>query len=328
MGTRSERAVSLLGDRQVVSVMEDYIQYEAYLIWGKLIKLSPEEMRIIIDDINSFRPSVFIGGQSCVIEFTVVYDNDSPHIQLNFSMDKAPLYEDGALEEGTLMFVDGIVVDRLKDALFAINLAYPGHIHFFRSTLYRDGNPVREFAFSTDISGASYQECKWIPFERLTIQHCWSWISTKTNFLGGISKTSIDRALHALSYESVANEDMYIFYIMLGLEAIYNDGSNIEESISSQMKRKVQSLLGDIPSSAVNDIKAMYRRRSSLVHGNANIYKCWGSDNCTEDEADKIDKERDYIITATGILIATIQKFIKANANVIKENVTVSLVTE
>lgn len=72
----------------------------------------------------------------------------------------------------------------------------------------------------------------------------------------------------------------------------------------------------------------MYRRRSSLVHGSANIYKCWGSDNCTEDEADKIDKERDYIITATGILIATIQKFIKANANVIKEKVTISLETE
>lgn len=69
----------------------------------------------------------------------------------------------------------------------------------------------------------------------------------------------------------------------------------------------------------------MYRRRSILVHGNANIYKCWGSDDCTEDEVDKIEKERDYIISATGILIATIQKFIKANANVIKEEVKISL---
>lgn len=304
--------------------MAELIQYQAFLVWGKLIKPSPEEMRVIIDDINSFRPTILIGDQSCDVEFTVVYEDDSPHILLNISVDKTPFYEEGVLDEGILLFVDGIVVDRLKDVLFAINLAYPGHIHIFRSTLYRNGNPVKEFAFSTDISGAAYQECKWIPFERLTIQHCWSWISTKTNFLGGISKTSIDRALHALSYESVANEDMYIFYIMLGLEAIYNDGSNIE-SISSQMKRKVQSLLGDIPSSAMNDIKTMYKRRSSLVHGSANIYKCWGSDDCTEDEVDKIEKERGFIITATGILIATIQRFIKANANVIKEEVKISL---
>ena len=306
--------------------MAELIKYEALLIWGKFVKPSPEEMRIIIDDINSFRPTILIGGQSCDVEFTV--EDDSPHIQLNFSVDKAPFYEEGVLEEGALMFLDGIVVDRLKDALFAINLAHPGRIHIFRSTLCRDGDPVRDFAFSTDISSAAYQECKWIPFEQLTIQQCWDWICTKTNFLGGISKSSIDRALHALSYESVANEDMYIFYVMLGLEAIYNDGLNIEESISAQMRRKVQSLLGEIPSSAIKDIKTMYSRRSSLVHGSANIYKCWGADDCTEDEAGKVEKERDYIITATGILIATIQKFIKANANVIKEKVTISLGTE
>lgn len=308
--------------------MEGLIKYDVFLVWGKLIKLSPEEMHVIIDDINSFRPTILIGKQSCVLEFGVVYEDDSPNIQLNFSIDKTPFYDDGVLDEGTLMFVDSIIVDRLKDVLFAINLAYPGHIHFHRSTLCRDGNSVKSFAFSTDISGAAYQECKWIPFEKLTIQQCWDWICKRTNFLDGISKTSIDRALHALSYESVANEDVFIFYIILGLEAIYNDGSNIEESISAQMSRKVQALLGYLPSSAIKDIKAMYRRRSSLVHGSANIYKCWGSDNCSEVEAAAMDKERDFMITATGILIATIQKFIKANANVIKERVIVTLVDE
>lgn len=308
--------------------MAELIKYRSLLVWEKIVKPSPEEMRIIIDDINSFRPAILIGDQGSDVEFAVVFEDDSPHIQLDFSIDKASLNEDGVLEEGTLMFVDSIVVDRLKDFLFAINLAYPGRIHIVRSTLYRDGNPVMKLAFSTDISGLAYQECKWIPFENLTIQQCWGWLCTKTHFLDGVSKTSIDRALHALSYESEANEDMYIFYVMLGLEAIYNDGSNIEESISAQMRRKVQALLGEIPPKTLNDVKNMYRRRSSLVHGSANIYKCWGSDNCTEDEADKIDKERDYIITATGILIATIQKFIKANANVIKEKVTISLETE
>ena len=305
--------------------MKELIQYEAFLTWGKLIKPSPEVMAEIIDDINSFHPTIHIGIISSEAHFSIVYENDSPHIYVKFSISKDSLDEGDGVDEGSLMFVDGIVVDRLKDMLFAINLAYPGHIHFFKSILKRDGNPVKEFAFSTDMSGSAFQDCKWIPFEKLTIQQCWDWLCTKTNFLDGVSKTSIDRALHALSYESVANEDMYIFYIMLGLEAIYNNNSNNEESISAQMRRKVQAVLGELTPNTIKAINAMYKRRSNLVHGNANIYKCWGSDDCSESEAETMDRERDYIVTATGLLVATIQKFIKANANVIKENVTVSL---
>lgn len=308
--------------------MKKLILYEALLIWGKLIKPSPEVMDVIIDDIISFHPTIHIGIISTEAHFSIVYEKESPHIKVNFSIRKEALDEGDGVDEGSLMFIDGIVVDRLKDLLFAINLAYPGHIHFFRSILKRDGNPVREFAFSTDMSGSAFQDCKWIPFEKLTIQQCWDWICTKTHFLDGVSKTSIDRALHALSYESVADEDMYCFYIMLGLESIYNNSSNIEESISAQMRRKVQAVLGELSPNTKKAINVMYKRRSNLVHGNANIYKCWGSDNCTESESEKMDQEREYIVIATGILIATIQKFIKANANVIKENVTVSLVSE
>ena len=69
----------------------------------------------------------------------------------------------------------------------------------------------------------------------------------------------------------------------------------------------------------------MYKRRSALVHGSADIFKCWFSEDYTEEEYEKVSKERDYVTHATGILLATIQKFVLANANELVETTTVSL---
>ena len=118
---------------------------------------------------------------------------------------------------------------------------------------------------------------------------------------------------------------MFIFYALLGIEAIYNDGSNQEESISSQLKRKIQVVLGVLPPSAIKEIGKMYKRRSALVHGSADIFKCWFSEDYAEDEYEKVSNEREYMTHATGILLATIQKFIKENANELVEDITVKL---
>ena len=69
----------------------------------------------------------------------------------------------------------------------------------------------------------------------------------------------------------------------------------------------------------------MYSIRSKLVHGSANIFKCWDSEFYDEDEYNKVYIERMSMVTATGLLLATIQKFIKANANTITETITVNL---
>ena len=212
----------------------------------------------------------------------------------------------------------------MKDMLFAMNLAYPGHIHIYYSNLCRNGRPVKTFSFAADISGLAYTSHTWIPYEILTIDQCWNWLSTKTNFLSDISKTPIDRALHALSYESEANDDIFIFYVMIGIEAIYNGGSHNENSVSLQLKRKIQSVLGDLPKVAITAIRSMYTLRSKLVHGEANIYKAWDSGQYPDNEAETVERERD-MITAAGILLATIQKYIKADANVLIEKTTISL---
>lgn len=114
----------------------------------------------------------------------------------------------------------------------------------------------------------------------------------------------------------------------MGIEAIYNDSSNNEYSILAQLKRKVQVVLGDLPPLALKAIGTMYTRCSQLVHGGANIFKCWSSEDYSDKDAEAVDRERDYMITATGILIATIRKMIKANANALVETITVSLETQ
>lgn len=302
--------------------MNTLIKYEINLQWIKWIDISPDYMRRIVEDINSFHPMVPIQETYSEFIFSVHYEKDESYINVMLTVDRNVFGDDLSDSYGIL---DETIVRRLKDLFFTINLAYPGCVFISKSILLRDGNPVTLFSYSNDISGMAYERCKWISFESLTVQHCWDWIVTKTSFLSYISKSSIDRALFALSYESSANDDLFIFYVLLGIEAIYNDGGNQEESISSQLRRKIQAVLGELSPSAIKDIGKMYKRRSALVHGSADIFKCWFSEDYTEEEYEKVSKERDYVTHATGILLATIQKFIKENANELVENVTVKL---
>lgn len=303
--------------------MNTWIRYETNLQWAKWIEISSERMKQIVDDINSFHPVVPIHNTYSEFNFSVQCEKDISYINVSLSVAQHT-FEDEPIESyGNLL--DETIICRLKDLLFTINLAYPGCVSIFKSILFRDGKPVKIFLYSNDISGMAYEKCKWLSFENLTIQQCWDWIVNKTSFLSYVSRTPIDRALHALSYESCANDDISIFYILLGIEAIYNDGSNREDSISSQLRRKIQAIIGPLPPAAIKEINKMYQKRSALVHGSANIFKCWSSEEYTEDEYEKVSKEREYMLPAMGILLVTIQKFISTNANELVETTTVSL---
>lgn len=305
--------------------MSAIVSYEFKLLWSKFYCPSPEILQSIADEIEAFHPRVPIQETYSDIGFSV--DEDKKYIHVKIEIDENELFNDIDSDEfGWENILDDTVVSRLKDVLFVMNLAYPGCIHVYKSVVFRDGRqlPIR-FAYSSDISSWVYEDCKWLVFESLSIQQCWDWITSKTSFLSYISRTPIDRALFALSYESVAKEDMYIFYVMLGIEAIYNDGSNKEDSIMEQLRRKAQALLGQLPRKAIKSLNEMYGMRSKLVHGSANIYKCWPSEDYEEEEYEQLSVERKFMVTATGLLLATIQKFIKANANTLSETITVEL---
>lgn len=305
--------------------MNTIITYEIKLSWGSLYNPPSEILNVLVEDIKAFHPKVPI--QYIFSDFHFSVDEDLKYINVKTEIDKNEMFDGEEPDAGWEHLLDETITRRLNDLLFTMNLAYPGVFHIFKSWLCRDGRPLQEpFSYAVDISSFIYEKCKWLKFEKLTIQQCWDWIMSKTNFLSYISRTSIDRALHALSYESVANDNMYIFYTLLGIEAIYNDGSNREDSIMEQIRRKSQSLLGELPANAIKSLNEMYRMRSKLVHGSANICKCWWSEDYEETEFDKLCEDRDYMVTATGLLIATIHKFIKANANSLVETITIKLV--
>ena len=305
--------------------MTKVLSYETYLNWMKYVPIQQSVHDRIVGDINSFKPHVPIELTYCDFSFSVVPDeNGGERIKVETLLDISEWFKEGDDEEG-FHFYDDAIISRIKDVLFTINLTYPGYVFVHKSILYRDGLPVGDLSYSNDVSGMVYEKCGWLVYDDLSILQCWDWITSKTNFLSYLSKTSIDRALYALSYESIANEDTYIFYVLMGIEAIYNNGSNREDSVLQQLIRKSQTILGNLPDKAIKALKEMYSKRSKLVHGGANIYKCWVSEFCDEEQYEKTELERDYTVTATGILIATIQKFIKANATELIENVTVEL---
>ncbi len=305
--------------------MSKTLSYVIDLNWRKYISIPPTIHKRIIDEINSFKPHVPIELAYCELSFTVDLDDEGDeYIKVETDLDISEWFDEKA-DEFNLHFYDNAVISRIKDVLFTINLAYPGYVFIYASVLYRDGSPVGKLSYSNDSSGWAHEDCTWLVFEDLTIQQCWDWITSRTNFLSFISKTSIDRALHALSYESVANEDTFIFYVLMGIEAIFNDGSNREDSILQQLCRKAQAILGQFPDKAVKAMKEMYTKRSKLVHGSANIFKCWESEIYDEEIYDRMELDRDFMVTATGILIATIQKFIKADATALVETICVEL---
>lgn len=300
------------------------IIYEARLTWYKNYDIPLDKLQNTVRDINNFAPEVPVQNVKSIFIFSVSEDKKSINIKTEIDTDFFLRKEEP--EEGWESSLDDTILHRIKDLLFVVNLAHPGCLHIIRNKIFKNGKPLPiKLSFATDISGCVHDTCRWLKLEELELNKCWEWVINKTNFMSYLSLTPIDRALHALSYECSANEDMYIFYVMLGIEAIYNNGSNKEDSILVQIRRKSKALLGDIPESAHRAISKMYSLRSKLVHGSANIFKCWFSEYCDEREYDKVSDERMAIVTATGLLLATIQKFIKANANTLTETITVKL---
>lgn len=305
--------------------------YEAVLRWlcfihnedGSLNKDVKNELQDFISELAAFTPQVPIHGK--VYPFTFSVDDNADIIRINTTI-YVPEDTHSKLHND---FYDWYIEGRVKDLCFVINLAYPGLLHINGGTIYCNGEPVcRNFKYSSDLFSLADELCTWPSIEELSIKECWKWILNKTNFLSDLSRTPIDRALHALSY-SDSDENTYIFYVLLGIEAIYNDGSNKEDSILEQLKRKTKAILGEYPSDKEKYVKKqineMYRMRSMLVHGSTNIAKCWNAYDSSNEEFDKFMDQREPVIFATAILLATIQKFIKANANSITESITLKL---
>ena len=308
------------------------VHYEAVLDWfcciheedGTINEDVKNELQDFINELTNFKPLVPIEDYLCQFSFIVEETRDVIHVETTVQM-RVEQFNSKSND----FYYDKIIVGRIKDLCFIINIAYPGLLHITNGSICRDGVLLnKHFKYSSDLLELSNQTLVWPIIEQLRIDECWTWVVEKTNFLKDISNSPIDRALHALSY-SDADENTYIFYVLLGIEALYNNGSTKEDSIIEQLKRKTRALLGEYPINKEKYIKKqineMYRMRSLLVHGNTNIEKAWYTYDSTDDEIKTFFEQRNPLDLATAILLSTIQKFIKSNANTISETIEVRL---
>lgn len=296
--------------------------YTGELEWWRNNEISPDLFRRMKIDINAFKPRAPFQETYCVFEFSIS-GRKKDIIKFKATVENPEIFGD-EIEENCYL-LDKTLIRRIKDVLFTFNLAYPGLFHIHSGSISRN----KEFAglvhYSNRYSCRVYEECKWLVFDYLSVDQCWNWILTKTNFLSFVSRKSIDRALFALSYENSSNEDSFVFYVLLGIESLYNNRNILGDSIRQQIIRKVEILLGKLPPRAKKALNDMYEKRSKLFHGSANIHKGWESEDYDEKELDELFDLQSFIVTATGVIIATIQKLIIADATQIVEHISVSL---
>jgi len=205
---------------------------------------------------------------------------------------------------------------RIFDFFIAFNLAYPGFFELSDIEIFY--NDKKSKTIGTCICNLMdvYLESAnkgWPEIKILPITRTWDWLNSKTNFLYGTSSNSIERALNAFTYlfNSPGYEDL--FYCLLGIEAIYNSDQN--NGVMEQIREKITLLIG-LPEDGKKIIRNMYSVRSDFIHGRLNFPSKFTSlDGTKEFEKFVLDDYGNTLNTATGILVATLQKFIENNSN-------------
>lgn len=200
----------------------------------------------------------------------------------------------------------------IQNLIFAFNLSYGGLFNisegvccFGKSALYINNKKYKDTNIGTGFLQTLYYDIVkkgWPNIQNIHITKTWSWLKNKTNFLNGSSKSRIDRALNALSYTYGHPNYEIIFYLLLGIEALYNKGHG---EIKAQIEEKSKMVLGNF--STINSlIKNMYNTRSNFIHGRFDFSKKKiEDDELQESPAHK--KYYDSVDTALSILICTLQ---------------------
>ncbi|WP_343209365.1 hypothetical protein [Anaerolentibacter hominis] len=215
---------------------------------------------------------------------------------------------------------------RVKDLVIAVNLASPG-LFQIGTGLIRIGEQERGVIEGINNSLVmAYEEAwekNWPEFVPVTVGEIWEWMNEKTHVMDNVGHTPADRALNAFSYTFNSNHYEDLFYVLLGVEALYNTGR--ADGIKEQLRTKTSALFGE-PSEYKKRIGRMYDARSAFVHGRMNFPGKFHIRDAQE-EFEKFYRE-DYestVNTALCILIATLRKLVRENAQELKSTVSVEL---
>ena len=235
-------------------------------------------------------------------------------------------------EEERKALIRHTVISEIKkyimDFTFAINLAYPGFFEFDRARIYI--NNKEDIRSRIDIMLVDWRRTytnflinEWPVIHSIKFEQVWKWLNCRTNFIDGMSKTAIDRALNSLTYTMGNASYEEVFYILMGIEALYND--NKSNGIVEQIRVKTESLLKR-PERFRKQIREFYDNRSDFIHGKLNFPTKY----CPYDATDEFEEffSKKYAKTvddALSILISTIQEYIIHDANKMKVDVVTSL---
>ena len=209
----------------------------------------------------------------------------------------------------------------IQDIIFALNISYGALFHFSegicifgKSAFYINNKKYKDTNFGNFPDNVYYSTLKrgWPKLQNIPFLITWNWLNNKTNFISGDKVLRIDRALNALSYIYNTNAYEDIFYLLIGIEALYNKGRG---KIINQIEEKISRVLGCCLNSK-NIIKNMYDVRSNFVHGRFPIHK----KNCDNDTF-IADNEKYYksVDAALSILICSFQILIINNCTSIEE---------
>ena len=170
---------------------------------------------------------------------------------------------------------------------------------------------------SEDVLEFSLQK-KWPVLESLDILKTWDWYMTKA-FPKGVDElpdSDLSRAINAFShlYSSSDSEIEYLFWAMVGIEALYVEG---KEGIGEQVKRKAQVFLGEIREHK-RMLTNMYEYRSSLVHGTKNFPNLFHIHDGLDSYEKFLKEFGEVLTTAQTLLAATLQKMAKLDLSELK----------
>lgn len=302
----------------------------------------------MIMDITQTKLAIEIDGKSHEIEANFIkerikYFRYYKTLVLKFRVNIDDLFKDEKIynntnqelelsEEKRKEFIKSTVITEIKkyvmDFTFAINLAYPGLFEFNETKIFVNNKEDKSSKIDMMLIDwldvyINFLNNKWPVIHSIKFEQVWEWLNHRTNFMSGISKTAIDRALNALTYTMGDASYEEIFYVLMGIEALYND--NDSNGIAEQIRAKTESLLKR-PKIFKKRISKFYDNRSKFIHGKLNFPNKYCPYDATKEFEEFFSNK--YISTvndARSILISTIQEYIIQDANRMETNIMVTL---
>jgi hypothetical protein len=222
---------------------------------------------------------------------------------------------DNETEETEEMWASSILSEcesSLLDLIRAITLARPVSAVLHGPTIFQDGQitwsgktMTGDFTFACQYA----VDRGWPKIHKLPLSSVLGWLG-KHNLARQLGETPVGRAYNAFTYllsEHTLTDESNLFWVLLGLEALYSRGT---ENVQRQLDEHSQLLLGQ-RGTFKRDIKKMYEVRSRFIHGSLPF----PPKNFPHDAMPAFNEAMNTIESATdaglAVLLASLQELIR-----------------